>query len=274
MVACQGDWYHAAVIMKALILCGGQGTRLRRLTETQPKPMVRVGDRPILWHIMKTYAHAGVTDFVLCLGYKADVIKDYFLNYQARNCDITVTLGGPSEIELHREGGEEGWRVTLTATGENAMTGARVRRGARYLDHDEPFCITYGDGVIDLDLRETFAFHRSHPGLVTMTGVRPPSRFGELVHEGGRVVSFNEKPQVAGGLINGGYFVADPAFLEYLSEEDDCILEREPLERCAADGQLYAFEHAGYWQCMDTYRDWQHLDEQWRSGAAPWKLWT
>lgn len=259
--------------MKAMILCGGQGTRLRDLTETLPKPMVRIGHRPILWHIMKAYAHAGVTDFVLCLGYLGEAIKDYFLNYRTRHSDLTVTLGAEPGIELH-DPDDEGWRVTLAATGEKAMTGARVKRAAKYLNPGEPFCLTYGDGVIGLDLRKVIEFHASHPGLVTMTAVRPPSRFGELVHERGKVSHFNEKPQVSGGLINGGFFVADPAFLEYLGEDDGCVLEREPLERAAADGQLFAYEHDGYWQCMDTYRDWLQLDTAWRSGDAPWKVWS
>lgn len=262
--------------MKAFILCGGRGTRLREQTETRPKPMVEVGGRPILWHIMKTYAHYGVTDFVLCLGYKGDMIKDYFLNYEARNCDFTVTLGPSGAVEVHGSGHEEdGWRVTLADTGDDAMTGARIKRAARYLDpQDATLCVTYGDGLIDLDLRRVIAFHESHPGIATMTAVRPPSRFGELEHRDGRVISFSEKPQVSQGLINGGYFVFDRAFLDFLSADERCAMEDEALERCAAEGRLYVYEHSGYWQCMDTYRDWQQLEEQWAACRAPWRVWA
>jgi glucose-1-phosphate cytidylyltransferase len=261
--------------LKAFILCGGQGMRLREHTEARPKPMVEVGGRPILWHIMKTYAHYGINDFVLCLGYKGNMIKDYFLNYEARNCDFTVTLGPGQAVEVHRSHhNEDGWRVTLCETGEDAMTGARIKRASRYLEPDEQtFCVTYGDGLIDMDLRAVVAFHEAHPGVATMTAVRPPSRFGELQHQDGRVVVFNEKPQVSEGLINGGYLVFDRAFLDYLSEDSPCVMERDGLGRCAEDGRLYAYEHNGYWQCMDTYRDWLHLENQWNSGRAPWKAW-
>ena len=262
--------------MKAFILCGGLGMRLREHTEARPKPMVEIGGRPILWHIMKTYAHRGITDFVLCLGYKGEMIKDYFLNYEARHCDFTVTLGANQAVEVHgSRHDEDGWRVTLADTGENAMTGARIKRASRYLDPDEQtFCVTYGDGLINLDLQAVVAYHESHAGIATMTAVRPPSRFGELQHEQGRVVLFNEKPQVSEGLINGGYLVFDRAFLDYLSEDDACVMEREGFGRCADDGRLYVYEHDGYWQCMDTYRDWLHLENQWNSGQAPWKVWA
>jgi glucose-1-phosphate cytidylyltransferase len=262
--------------MKAFILCGGQGTRLREQTEARPKPMVEVGGKPILWHIMKTYAHYGIDDFVLCLGYKGDMIKDYFLNYEARNCDFTVTLGANQGVEVHgSHHHEDGWRVTLCDTGEDTMTGARVKRASRHLDpQEQTFFMTYGDGLIDMDLRAVLAFHKSHPGVATMTAVRPPSRFGELQHVDGRVVLFNEKPQVSEGLINGGYLVLDRAFLDYLTDDTACVLERDGLERCADDGRLYVFEHDGYWQCMDTHRDWLHLESQWNSGRAPWRVWT
>lgn len=261
--------------MKAMILCGGQGTRLREQTESRPKPMVEIGGRPILWHIMKLYAFHGVSDFILCLGYKAKVIKEYFLNYQAMNGDFTVNLGTHEGIELHRaHWADENWRVTLVDTGEETMTGARVARAAKYLGpEDETFLVTYGDGVSNVNLRAVLEFHREHGKLATLTGVRPPSRFGELLCEGHRVASFSEKPQVGQGLINGGYFCFQRGFLDYLSESSDCILERSPLESCASDGQLHVFEHAGYWQCMDTYRDWQSLESQWQSGDAPWHVW-
>ncbi len=249
--------------------------RLREHTEVRPKPMVEVGGRPILWHVMKTYAHYGITDFVLCLGYKGDQIKDYFLHYHARNCDFTVTIGASPAVEIHgSRHDEDGWRVTLVDTGNDTMTGARISRAARYLGpDDETFCVTYGDGVIDLDLQKVVAFHRSHPGMATVTAVRPPSRFGELVHEQGRVISFSEKPQVSEGLINGGYLVFDRGILDYLTPASDCVLETDGLERCACDGGLYVFEHGGYWQCMDTYRDWVHLETRWADGDAPWKVW-
>lgn len=261
--------------MKAFILCGGQGTRLREQTDTRPKPMVEIGGRPILWHIMKTYAHYGVTDFVLCLGYKSHLIKDYFLNYEAQHCDFTVTLGPHGAIEVHgTHHDEDGWRVTLVDTGENAMTGARIKRAASFLDtDDETFFVTYGDGLIDVDLRKTLAFHKSHNGAATITAVRPPSRYGELTHVEGRVLCFDEKPQVSEGSINGGYLVLDRSFLDYLWDDDACTLEDEPMQRAVADGQLFVYEHSGYWQCMDTYRDWLQLEERWTSGQAPWKVW-
>jgi glucose-1-phosphate cytidylyltransferase len=259
--------------MKAIILCGGQGTRLREQTEVRPKPMVEIGGYPILWHIMKLYSHFGITEFILCLGYKAGVIKEYFLNYRANKSDFTIHLG-QGRIDFHSdEHGEQDWKVTLAFTGENAMTGCRVKRGAKYLNDDSTFCVTYGDGLADIDLAEMLKFHKRHGGLATLAGVRPPSRFGELQADGTRVVRFGEKPQVSQGAINGGFFFFERAFLDYLSDDDNCVLEREPLERCAADRQLFVYEHAGFWQCMDTYRDWERLDRQWQTGQAPWKVW-
>jgi glucose-1-phosphate cytidylyltransferase len=262
--------------MKAVILCGGMGTRLREQTETKPKPMVEVGGRPILWHIMKIYSSFGISDYVLCLGYKGDVIKKYFLDFDALNSDFTVTLGSERRVEVHRRetNEQENWRVTLLDTGRDAMTGARVARAVDFMDEsDGTFALTYGDGVGAIDVSAILEFHRSHGRLATVTGVRPPSRFGELRIEGGRVRSFSEKPQVEQGLINGGFFFLEPGFRDYLSTDDSCILERTPLERCARDGQLMVYEHGGYWQCMDTYRDWKQLEANWQSGAAPWKTW-
>ena len=261
--------------MKAMILCGGQGTRLREQTEFRPKPMVEIGGRPILWHIMKLYAFHGIKEFILCLGYKSQVIKEYFLNYQAMNCDFTVDLGRREGIHLHNAGAsDEGWRVTLVDTGEDAMTGARVARAAKYLtDEDETFMVTYGDGLSNVNLRAVLEFHQEHGKLATLTGVRPSSRFGELLCDGSRVVSFAEKPQIGQGMINGGFFCFQRRFLDYLSDSSDCILERMPLERCAEDNELHVFEHSGYWQCMDTYRDWQALEALWNGGNAPWKVW-
>lgn len=261
--------------VKAIILCGGQGTRLREHTETRPKPMVEIGGRPILWHILKIYAQHGITDFILCLGYKGYLIKDYFLNYEAHNCDFTIQLGRRNRIDFHNRAQEEdGWRITLVDTGEEAQTGARVLRAARYLtDDDQTFCVTYGDGVADVDLTAAAMSHRSFGGWATITGVRPPSRFGELSSANGRITNFSEKPQVSQGLINGGFLFLEREFLDYLHDDDGCVLEREPLETCAAQGKLYVYEHTGYWQCMDTYRDWQQLERRWAQGDAPWATW-
>lgn len=262
--------------MKVFILCGGQGTRLREHTEVRPKPMVEIGGRPIVWHIMKTYSHHGFDDFVLCLGYKATVIKEYFLNYQAMTSDFTVSLGRRNGLELHaaETTPTEHWRVTLADTGEETMTGGRIARAAKYLDSDDLFLVTYGDGVADVDLGELIAFHQSHGGLATLTGVRPPSRFGELQTDGTAVTAFSEKPVSGQGLINGGYFCFHRDFLRYLSQDAGCVLEREPLEACAADGQLHVYDHKGFWQCMDTFRDWQLLETRWRENRAEWKVWS
>ena len=259
--------------MKVMILCGGLGTRLREETEVKPKPMVEIGGRPILWHVMKGYAAQGFNEFVLCLGYKGERIKEYFLNYEAMNSDFTVGLGAPQKIDFHRRHAESDWKVTLAETGATAMTGARVARAARYLDGDT-FMLTYGDGVADVDLKALLAYHRSHGKLATVTGVRPPSRFGELITSGSEVREFSEKPLMAAGHINGGFFVMHRDFLKYLDHADDCILEKAPLEKCARDGQLRMFAHEGYWQCMDTFRDMQLLQKEWESGRAPWKKWN
>ncbi len=263
--------------MKAFILCGGQGTRLREHTETRPKPMVEIGGRPILWHIMKTYAHHGIRDFVLCLGYKGEVIRDYFLNYEMRSSDVTVTLGRAHSVQVHSERhDEEGWRITMCDTGQLNNTGSRVFQAAsRHLGpQDQDFCVTYGDGVIDADIGATIAFHRRHGGAATVTAVRPPSRFGELrADDAGRAMVFKEKPQVSSGLINGGYLVCSRSFLGFIRAEANCSLESDGLESCAGAGQLYVYEHGGYWQCMDTHRDWMHLEEVWNKGRAPWAVW-
>ncbi len=261
--------------LHTIILCGGMGTRLREHTETRPKPMVEVGGQPMLWHIMKLYAAHGFSDFTLALGYKGDVIRQYFLNYRAmRSPAFRVDLGRVAAPEILQEAAElEDWRVTLVETGEAAMTGARVWRAAQHIPKGETFAVTYGDGVSDVDLASALAFHRAHGGLATVTGVRPPSRFGELQTDGTRVRVFSEKPQVHSGMINGGFFLFEPAVLEYLSDEDGCVLERAPLERLADDGQLHVYEHGGYWQCMDTFRDWQRLEAEWKTGKAPWRVW-
>jgi glucose-1-phosphate cytidylyltransferase len=257
--------------MKVVILCGGMGTRIREYTESIPKPMVRIGGVPIIVHIMQMYAAAGMNEFVLCLGYMGSAIREYFLNYEANNRDFTVELGRPGSVEYHGVSADgPSWKVTLVETGAATLTGARLARAARYLTPGETFAVTYGDGVADVPLEQVLAFHRERGLTATVTGVRPPSRFGEIEHVGGVVRSFNEKPQVGDGLINGGFFFLEHAFLDYLTTDASCALEREPLERCVHAGQLAVFEHKGFWQCMDTYRDWERLEAYWNDGDAPW----
>lgn len=259
--------------MKVVILCGGQGTRLREQTEVLPKPMVDIGGRPILWHIMKLYAHFGLTDFVLCLGYKGHVIKDYFVNYELRTNDLTVKLGDGSHINVDKQNAESNWTISMIETGEKAMTGARVYRVREYLGN-EPFCLTYGDGLGNVDIQAAMDFHRKHGKLVTVTGVRPPGRFGELELDGTRVKAFAEKPQVSESFINGGFFVIQPEFIDnYLSDLEDLTLESDPLRRAAEDGQMMMFPHTGFWQCMDTFREWKMLEEMWENGTAEWRVW-
>ena len=253
--------------MKVIILAGGLGTRISEYTESIPKPMVRIGGKPILWHIMKTFAHFGHKDFYVALGYKAEVIKDYFLHYHTFNADFTVDLGDGTVTPHQLD--EVDWKVTLVDTGQHSMTGGRVKRMKQYIS-DETCLLTYGDGVSDVDLDQVITFHKSHGKMVTVTTVHPGARFGELELEGAKVTSFQEKPQIGQGWVNGGYFVIEPEFFE-LIEEDKTILEREPLERAAQMGELMAFRHEGFWQCMDTKRDRDNLIEFWNSGKAPWK---
>ncbi len=258
--------------MKAVILCGGQGTRLREETEFRPKPMVQIGGRPILWHIMKLYAHYGCTEFVLCLGYKGEDIKQYFLNYQMHHSDFTVQLGSHRSVEFHRNHLETDWRITLVDTGLHVQTGARLKRVASYVGQ-ETFFFTYGDGVADVDVKKLLAFHRQHGKLATVTGVHPPSRFGELLTQQERVAEFSEKPLVSQGRINGGFLVLEPRVFDYLSDDELLIFERGPLEQLARDGELMMYSHDGFWQCMDTPRDLQLLTELWAQGQAPWNVW-
>ena len=253
--------------MKVIILAGGFGTRLSEYTESIPKPMVTVGGRPILWHIMRSYAHFGHKDFYLALGYKAEVIKEYFLHYRSLNADFTVDLSSGA-VEPHQID-ETDWRVTLVHTGLESMTGGRVKRMQSFIGN-EPFMLTYGDGVADVDMEALLKFHRSHGKMVTVSAVHPGARFGELEMNGNEVASFQEKPQTGQGWINGGYFIIEPEFFD-LIEGDQTILEREPLEKAAAMGELMAYHHDGYWQCMDTKRDRDHLVMLWDSGEAPWK---
>ena len=256
-----------------VILAGGLGTRLREQTEFMPKPMVPIGSRPILWHIMKLYSFYGFRRFILCLGYKSEVIKEYFFHYKMRNSDFTINLGKSDEIHIHNTYSEEDWVVTLAETGLKAMTGARIKQIEKHIQADS-FLLTYGDGVADVDIKRLYDFHLAHGKLATVTGVNPPSRFGELIVEGDSVVKFGEKPQVSSGIINGGFFVFCKDVFRYLNEEDDCTLEREPLEKLARDKNLMVYRHDGFWQCMDTLRDMNLLNEYWQSGAAPWKIWN
>jgi glucose-1-phosphate cytidylyltransferase len=257
-----------------IILCGGRGTRIREVSTTLPKPMVPIGNRPAVWHIMKIYAAAGHTNFYLALGWLGEVIKEFFLHYEAMTCDFTIELGKPVGISYLDSHPERGWRVSCVDTGLDSLTGTRVREVARHLDTDT-FMVTYGDSVGDVDVAALLAFHRSHGRLATMTAVRPPGRFGELdLGPEREVLSFEEKPQTSSGAINGGFMVFERAAIErYVPADDDVMLEREPLNRLAADGELMAYEHHGFWQPMDTPREHELLTALWESGKAPWKLW-
>ncbi|AQS59278.1 glucose-1-phosphate cytidylyltransferase [Desulforamulus ferrireducens] len=257
--------------MKVVILCGGKGTRLKEETVFRPKPLVMVGEKPILWHIMKLYAHYGFKDFVLCLGYLGETIKQYFLHYELMNSDLTISFFPRPQVKVHQRS-QLDWQVTLVDTGVEAMTGCRLKRIEHYLGDQQDFMVTYGDGLSNVNLKELYEFHRSHGCIATVTGVRPLSRFGELTVEGDVVKEFSEKTQVNRGWINGGFFVFRREFLNYLTNENNCVLEREPLERLAREGQLRIYKHRGYWQCMDTYRDMEQLNNLWRRGEAPWEV--
>lgn len=257
--------------MKAVILAGGLGTRFAEETSLRPKPMIEIGGKPILWHIMKMYTAHGITDFVLCCGYKGYLIKEYFQNYFIHTSDVTVDMR-QNTVEVHARRTEP-WRVTLVDTGESTMTGGRIKRVAEYLSSDEPFFLTYGDGVADVDIAATAAAHRAHGKLGTLTATYPPGRFGAVNIEGGQVTTFMEKPQGDGGMINGGFFVLEKAALDYI-DGDDTIWEQEPLKRLAQDGELMAHEHRGFWHPMDTLRDKIYLENLWESGSAPWKTWA
>ena len=260
--------------MKAVILCGGQGTRIRDANEGLPKPMLPIGGMPIVWHIMKGYAAAGVTEFVLCLGYKGWLIKEFFLNYRPMTTDITVHLGPDGRTDFHNSHQEEEWKVTLAETGEETMTGGRVAAIRRYVESDECFHLTYGDGLSDVDLTALTSFHRAHGKVASVTAVRPAGRFGEMRIEDETVTDFNEKPQTSEGFINGGFFVLDSKRIwDYLGTEKTTIFEREPLQRLSAKGQLRAFRHTGFWQPMDTLREFQLLNDLWAAGRAPWRTW-
>jgi glucose-1-phosphate cytidylyltransferase len=260
--------------MKAVILAGGYGTRLSEETAVRPKPMVEIGGRPIIWHIMRSYAASGIDDFIVCCGYRGDVLKEYFLNYSRWESDFSVDLGS-GDLTVHRRA-QESWRVTLVDTGQATMTGGRVRRIRDYLD-DETFCLTYGDGVSDIPIDDLVAFHRREGALATLTAVQPPGRFGALTLPPGhdRITRFHEKPDSGDGgdeaWINGGYFVLEPAAIDYIAG-DETVWEREPIEQLAADGQLAAYRHHGFWQPMDTLRDKHQLEDLWERGVAPWAV--
>ncbi|MFY9659590.1 MAG: glucose-1-phosphate cytidylyltransferase [Terriglobales bacterium] len=265
--ACQENF------VKVVMLCGGLGTRLREETEYRPKPMVEIGGRPILWHIMKLYAHNGFTDFVFCLGYRGNMIKEYFLNYEAMNNDFSLCLGRNSKIEYKNVHREQDFQVTLVDTGPTTMTGGRVKKIEKYIGQDEDlFMLTYGDGVSDVDIRKLVEFHRSHGKLATVTTITPSSRFGVIESEStGRVTSFKEKAKIA-GRASAGFFVLNRRVFNYLGG-DECIFEKEPLERLAAEGQLMAYQHDGFFYAMDTYREYEYLNQLWSAKQAPWKVW-
>jgi len=263
------------MLMKAVLLCGGQGTRLREETEYRPKPMVEVGGKPILWHIMKIFGHHGVRDFVMCLGYRGNLIKEYFLSYEAMNSDFSITLGREQRFEFHDHHPEQDLRVTLADTGQSSMTGGRIRRIERYVADDERFIVTYGDGLADIDVRALLEFHKSHGRIATVSTVRQTSRFGVLdVTPAGEVSRFEEKPRLD-GWINIGFIVFERRVFDYLRDGSDAtILEQETLRRLAQEGELRAYQHHGFFFAMDTYREYLHLNELWTSGKAPWKVWA
>lgn len=256
--------------MKVVILAGGLGTRISEETTIKPKPMVEIGGKPILWHIMKIYSAYNFNEFIVCLGYKGYFIKEYFANYFLHMSDVTFDFKNENRMEVHGNYAEP-WKVTLVDTGDNTMTGGRVKRIQRYIG-DEPFMLTYGDGVADINIDELVKFHKNHGKTVTMTSTQPPGRFGSLRLDEDQVLSFEEKPTEGGGWINAGFFVMNPNVFSYI-EDDSTVLEREPLENLAKDGELKTCKHKSFWQAMDTLRDKNHLEELWNSGNAPWKVW-
>ena len=258
-------------MVKTVILAGGQGTRIAEESQVRPKPMVEVGGRPLLWHIMKLYSAHGLHDFIICCGYKGYVIKEYFANYFLHMSDVTFDMS-TNVMQVHHRKAEP-WRVTLVDTGESTQTGGRLKQVARYLQHDEAFCLTYGDGVADVDITAQLAFHRAHGKLATVTAVQPPGRYGAIVHDGTRVLGFQEKPPGDGAWVNGGFFVLHPRALDTI-DGDQTPWETDPLQRLAAQGQLEAWQHRGFWHAMDTLRDRNHLEQLWARGQAPWKCWT
>jgi len=256
--------------MKAVILAGGLGTRISEETHLKPKPMIEIGGKPVLWHIMKIYSHYGINDFVICCGYKGYVIKEYFANYFLHMSDVTFDIAN-NRMEVHQQKAEP-WKVTLVDTGDETQTGGRLKRVAPYLQEDEAFCFTYGDGVSNLNITELIAFHKAQKVKATLTATLPPGRFGALDFEGQKIRTFKEKPKGDGAMINGGFFVLSPDVIN-LIKDDTTVWELDPLETLASQGQLAAFQHSGFWQPMDTLRDKVYLEELWASGQAPWKVW-
>jgi len=259
--------------MKVVILCGGKGTRLREETEYRPKPMVPIGERPILWHIMKTYAAHGHKDFILCLGYKGEMIKEYFRNYLWNTCDATITLGRQADLRFHDHHDEEDWSITLADTGAESMTAWRIKSINRYLGDAPRFLLTYGDGVGDVAINHVIGSHQASGHTCTLTAVHPPGRFGELSLTANTVSGFNEKPQAEGGYINGGFMVCERSLIDELPDDPGVMLEQGPLQRLASEGRLGAFRHDGFWQPMDTFQEYTLLNRMWLSGKAPWKVW-
>jgi len=256
--------------MKAVILAGGLGTRISEETHLKPKPMIEIGGKPILWHIMKLYSSHGINEFIICCGYKGYVIKEYFANYFLHMSDVTFDMVN-NKMEVHQKYAEP-WKVTLVDTGENTMTGGRLKRVKEYLANDEMFSLTYGDGVSDIDIKALISFHKSKNVKATLTATTPPGRFGAIEITNNKVVTFREKPSGDGAMVNGGFFILSPSVMDYIID-DDTIWEREPLERLALEGNLAAYQHTGFWQPMDTLRDKVMLDDLWESGKAPWKVW-
>ena len=257
--------------MKTVILCGGLGTRLKEETEFRPKPMVPIGNRPILWHIMKIYAHYGFKDFILALGYKGDTIKEYFQNYELMNNDVTIELGRPENRIVHQNHGEVGWRITLADTGQHAFKGSRLKQIERYIDEDV-LMVTYGDGVGNIDIPALLTFHNSHGKIATMTGATVASQFGELSIRENDVTSFTEKPK-SSSFVNGGFFVFNREIFNYLTNDDKCDLEYGKIEKLSKEGQIKVYKHKGFWACMDTFRDMEYLNKLWNEGKAEWKVW-
>jgi glucose-1-phosphate cytidylyltransferase len=258
--------------MKVVILCGGLGTRLKEETEFRPKPMVPIGGQPILWHIMKSYAYYGHKEFYLCLGYKGEVIKEYFRNYLWNRSDVTLKLGRQPQVTFHNAHEEEDWTVTLLETGQGTQTGGRLRRALPYVG-DGDFLFTYGDGLSDSNINAAVAVHKVHHAVATLTAIKPAGRFGELALDGTSIAAFHEKPEKEASFINGGFMVLHSRIADYLGTDDSCIFEREPLEKLAAQRLLKAHLHDGFWQCMDTSREQQLLESMWQTGKAPWKVW-
>lgn len=258
--------------MKAVILAGGLGTRISEETHLKPKPMIEIGGKPMLWHIMKIYSAFGINEFVICLGYKGYIVKEYFANYYRHMSDITFDLSNNSEI-IHNNNAEK-WKVTLVDTGDDAMTGARIRKIYDYIKDDEAFCLTYGDGVANINIADLIKFHKSHGKLATLTATQPPGRFGALnIDDNNNITQFQEKPEGDGNFINGGFFVLSPKIIDYIADRDDAVWEQESLKNLAKDGNLAAFKHTDFWQPMDTLRDKTHLENLWHQNKAPWKIW-